>query len=189
MHIWTFESKKFFTKKWGECLWVAVLTVVTGCHHRCVSFHFHTSQRAHINETIIFELCQLRHRVETIGLAHSLYHVLTPMTGQDIRSGPTKSQMLTNCANSLVPIKYRIKTRFLSIHDVNLKSYWGNIVPMTACLLDLGWCNSLGCLGNGSKFGSRTGGRLTFGKYNLNFLNTCSLPNQTLPKLTIRNST
>ena len=34
---------------------------------------------AHTNETLIFELGQLRHRIETIVLAHSQCHVLRPM--------------------------------------------------------------------------------------------------------------
>ena len=61
----------------------------------------------HIYETIIFELGQLRHRVERIGLAHSQYQVLPPMTvfarhletilvmaWQDVVNGPTKSRVL-----------------------------------------------------------------------------------------------
>ena len=68
---------------------------------------------------------QLRHRVETIWLAHSLYRILPPMTAsarqfetilvwasQAIVNGPTKSRVLARCANSLGHIKYRINTHF-----------------------------------------------------------------------------
>ena len=104
-----------------------------------------------MNETIILELGQLRHRVETIGLAHSQYHVLPPMAvfargfgtilvwaPQDVVNGPIKSRTLARCANSLGTIKYRRNKCFLSIHDVYMKRYWGNIVPITACWIELG---------------------------------------------------
>ena len=71
-----------------------------------------TSIWAHINETLILELGQLRHRVETIGLAHSQYRVLPPMTVsvqrletilvwalQNVVNGPTKSRTLARCEN------------------------------------------------------------------------------------------
>ena len=103
---------------------------------------------AHINETLMFELGQLRHRIESIRLCNSQYRVLPPMTvfaqrceiilvwaSQNVVKGPTKSWTLTSCADSLGPVKYRINTRFLSIYVVNLKSYLGNIVLITACLL------------------------------------------------------
>ena len=96
---------------------------------------------------------QLRHRVDTIGLAHSQYRVL-PITTVSARrleklfwfgshktsqTGQQKSRVLARNANSRGPIKYRIKnTRFLSKHDVNVKRYWDNIVPITACLLGNG---------------------------------------------------
>ena len=50
-------------------------------------------------------------------------------------NGPTKSRVLAGCANSLEPIKYLTNTGFLSKHDVNVKRYWDNIVPITASLL------------------------------------------------------
>ena len=81
----------------------------------------------------MFELVQLQHRVQTIWLAHSQYHVLPPMTisarrikiilvrvSQDVVIGPTKSCVLSRCAESVWPIKYRLYTRFLSKHDVNV---------------------------------------------------------------------
>ena len=80
--------------------------------------------------------------------AHSQCHVLPPMTvsarrletvlvwaSQDVVNGPTISLVLARCANSLGPIKYRINTRFLSIHDIKLKRYWDNIVRTPLCLL------------------------------------------------------
>ena len=91
---------------------------------------------------------QLRQRVETTGLAHSQYHVLPPMAAfgrgfgtilvwasQDVVNGSIKSRVLTHCANSLGPIKYRLNIWFLSKHDVNVKRCSDNIVPITACLL------------------------------------------------------
>ena len=109
-----------------------------------------TRTLTHINEALIFEVGQLRHWVETIVLAHSQRHVLPPMTvsarrfeiillwaSQDVVKGPTKSSLLARCANSLGPIKYLLNRRFLYKHDVNVKRYWLNIIPTTACLL--GW--------------------------------------------------
>ena len=61
---------------------------------------------------------------------------------QDIVKGPVKFRTLGRCANSIGPIKYRIDIRFLSIHDVNLKRYCGNFVPITACLLGIGLTHS-----------------------------------------------
>ena len=95
-----------------------------------------------------FELDNLRHRVEPIGLAHSQCHVLLSMTviarrwepilvwaSQEAAKGQTKSRTLARWANSLGPIKCRINTRFLSIYNLNLKHYWFNTVPITSCLL------------------------------------------------------
>ena len=50
---------------------------------------------------------------------------------------------LTRCANSLGPNKYRINTCFLSKHDVNVKRYWDNIVPIMTCLLGYGHFQSI----------------------------------------------
>ena len=45
----------------------------------------HYTYLANINETLIFELGELRHRAERIGSAHSQYPVLPPMTLFDRR--------------------------------------------------------------------------------------------------------
>ena len=50
-------------------------------------------------------------------------------------NGPAKFRTLARCANSHGPIKYCINRRFLLIYDENLNRYWGNIVPIPACLL------------------------------------------------------
>ena len=82
---------------------------------------------------LIFELGPLQHRVETIGLAHSQYHLLPPMTVFPRRFetilvlGLTRRREWANkipCAGFLGPIKYHINTRFLCKHNVNVKHYW-----------------------------------------------------------------
>ena len=76
-------------------------------------------------------------------LAHSQYHVLPPMTvfarrfetilgwaSQDVVNGPTKSRVLARCVNSLALLNIVLNKRLLSKHDINVKRYWDNIVPI-----------------------------------------------------------